>query len=189
MTVTISRAYGAAATAIARKAAEALGYHVLDEELPVVIDVPRSFPEKVMRSLAGGVPEIAAPGAAPEDDVDAMRLQIEERVHAAAAVGNTIVVGRMGAAILAGRTDLLRVYVHAPLAWRIAHLGEVLGYDARRAESEIARVDDARREYARERYRVQWGDLRSYDLVLDTSRFGIDGAAAILVAAVRAAGG
>jgi cytidylate kinase len=36
---------------------------------------------------------------------------------------------------------------------------------------------------------VNWGDWRSFDLVLNTSRFGVDGSAEIIVTSVRSAGG
>lgn len=191
MTVTISRAYGAAAGEIARKAADLVGYRVLDEQLPIVVDIPRSFPERVLRSFAAAVPELTAPAnsADTQDDLDDVRATIETMVRAAADEGDVMIVGRMGAAILAERPDVLRVFVNAPLAWRVAHIADVFGMDARRAEAEVARVDEARRTYARERYRVTWGDPRSYDLMLDTGRFGVDGAAAVLAAAVRAAAG
>jgi cytidylate kinase len=36
---------------------------------------------------------------------------------------------------------------------------------------------------------VTWGDPRIYDLVIDTSRFGVDGTASLIASAVRAAEG
>jgi cytidylate kinase len=95
----------------------------------------------------------------------------------------------MASVVLAGRADLVRVFVQAPLAWRIAHVVESLGVGEAAAREEVARIDEARRTYAREGYRVTWGDPRVYDLVLDSSRFGVEGSADVIVAAVRAAGG
>jgi cytidylate kinase len=34
---------------------------------------------------------------------------------------------------------------------------------------------------------MAWGELRNYDLSVDTARYGVDGAADIIAAAVRAA--
>ena len=203
MIVTISRAYGAGALAVARALAEQLGYRLVDEQLPVVAasrlgtsaDVvetvaerPRGFGERVLEQLGGGVPETAQPPA--NDPVPAQtREAIEEAVREEAAEGDAVIVGRMGSAILAGRPDLLRVFVHAPLAWRVAHVVESLGVSEAAARAEIARIDEARRTYAREGYRVQWGDPRNYDLVVDTSRFGVEGSASVIAGAVRAAAG
>jgi cytidylate kinase len=81
------------------------------------------------------------------------------------------------------------VFVDAPLEWRVAHVVEALGVSEAAARAEIARIDEARRAYARDGYRVAWGDPRAFEVILDTSRFGIEGAASVIVAAVRAAGG
>ncbi|HEX3550420.1 MAG TPA: cytidylate kinase-like family protein [Candidatus Elarobacter sp.] len=203
MIVTVSRAYGAAALAVSRAAAERLGYRLVDEELPVVAaawlgtsaDVvqtvserPRGFGERVLEQLGGGVPEASQPPAADPFPAQA-RQAIEAAVREEATAGDAVILGRMASAILGRRDDVLRVFVHAPLAWRIAHVVTSLGVSEAAARAEIARIDEARRTYAREGYRVTWGDPRSYDLVIDSSRFGVDGGAAVIVAAVRAAGG
>jgi cytidylate kinase len=205
MIVTVSRAYGAAGQAVSRRAAERLGYRLLDEQLDVVVatrlgtspdvvesvgDRPRGFGERVMEQLGGGLPELAQPAVSRDDDLVAERKRgIELAVREAAEAGAVVIVGRMGGAILAARSDVLRVYVSAPVEWRIAHVAESLGLSEAKAKAEIARIDEARRDYAREHYRVSWGDARNYHLVLDTARFGAEGAGDVIAAAVRAAGG
>lgn len=204
MIVTVSRAYGASSLAVVRRAAERLGYRVVHDELPVVAaarlgtsteivesvaDRRPSLGQRVLAELGGGLPETAQPAAPADVDITLQtRRAIEAAVRDAVVGGDAIVVGRMASAILAGRPDLLRVFLHAPLAWRIANVASSLGVGEALARAEIARIDEARRTYAREGYRVTWGDPRNYDLVIDTSRFGIDGAAEVIVAAVRAAG-
>ncbi|GAC1659492.1 MAG: hypothetical protein NVS4B13_04420 [Candidatus Elarobacter sp.] len=203
MIVTVSRAYGASALAICRRVAERLGYRLVDDQLPVVAafhlgtsaDVvqtvaerPRGFGERVLEQLGGGLPEAAQPPA--EDDFPAeTRRAIEQAVRDEAAAGDAVIIGRMGGAVLSGRTDLLRVFLHAPLASRVMHVAESLGIDQAEARAEIARIDEARRTYARTGYRATWGDPRNYDLIVDSSRFGVAGSADVIVAAVRAAGG
>jgi cytidylate kinase len=116
-----------------------------------------------------------------------MRRAIEEAVREEAAAGDAVIVGRMGSVVLGPRPDVLRVFVKASLDWRVAHVAASLGVDDAAARAEIGRIDEARRTYAREGYRVTWGDPRNYDLVVDTSKFEIDGTADVIVAAVRAA--
>lgn len=202
--VTISRAYGASALAVARAVAEQLGYRLVDRELPVLVamrlgtssevvetvqDRPRPFGVRVLEQLGGGMPESAQPAASTDGDLVAeTRRATEEAIREAAAAGNAVFVGRMAGTTLADRTDLVRVFLHAPLALRAAQVADSLGMDEATARTEIARIDEARRTYAKEQYRVSWGDPRNYDLVIDTSRFGVDGSAGIIVAAVRAAG-
>ena len=47
------------------------------------------------------------------------------------------------------------------------------------------KADRERAEYCDSLAEGKWGDAASYDLCLDTRRFGTDGAAALIVAAVR----
>jgi len=203
MIVTISRVYGAGAQAVSRALAQSLGYRLVDDELPVVAasllgtsaDVvqtmaerPRGFGERVLEQLGGGVPEAAQ---LPADDPQPgeLRRAIEDAVREEATSGDAVIVGRMASVILADRPGVLRAFIHAPLAWRIAHVVESLHVGEAEARDEIGRIDEARRTYAREGYRVTWGDPRNYDLVLDSSRFGVAGSAAVIAAAVHAAGG
>ncbi len=201
MIVTVSREYGALSLPVSRLVAEQLGYRLIDEQLPVVAawrlgtsadlvetvsERPRRFGERVLDQLGGGLPEAVQPPASDDFPVET-RHAIEAAVREEAAAGDAVIVGRSAGAILAGRPDLLRVYVHAPLAWRAARVAQSLGIDEGAARAEIARIDEARRAYARVGYRTTPGDARNYDLVVDTSRFGVDGTAAIVVAAARAA--
>lgn len=202
MIVTISRAYGAGAHAIAGALCARLGYALVDEQLPVIAatrlgtsaDVvqtaaerPRGFGERVLEQLGGGIPEAAQPPA--EDPFPSeLRGAIEAAVREEATHGNVVILGRMASVVLAGWPDVVRVFVRAPLDWRIAHVAESLGVSAAAARAEIARIDEARRTYAREGYQVTWGDPRNYDLVVDSARFGVDGSAAVIEAGVRAAG-
>jgi cytidylate kinase len=201
MIVTISREYGALSLAVSRRVAERLGYRLVDEQLPVVAawrlgtsaDVvetvserPRRYGERVLDQLGGGVPEAAQPPDTDDFPVET-RHAIEAAVREEAAAGDAVIVGRAAGAILAGRRDVVRVYLYAPLAWRAARVAQSLAIDEAAARAEIARIDEARRIYAREGYRITSGEAKNYDLVIDTSRFGVDGAADIVVAAVRAA--
>ncbi|MBV8749767.1 MAG: cytidylate kinase-like family protein, partial [Candidatus Eremiobacteraeota bacterium] len=174
----------------------------VDEQLPVVAawrlgtsaeyvetvaERPRKYGERVLEQLGGGVPEAVQPPARDDVSVET-RGAIEGAVREEAAGGDAVIVGRMAGAVLGRRSDVLRVFVHAPLEWRIAHIAESLHVDEATARAEIARIDEASKTYAREGYRVSWNDPRIYDLVLDTARFGVDVSAAIVVAAARALG-
>lgn len=198
MIITISREYGAAGRAVVNGLAEVLGYRLLDEDLPVVVAArlgtsPEAvdaieyqkvgFGQRLLRSLSTAVPEAFQP-ASELDDLNAVtRREIDRLIHEAADADNVIVVGRLGNILLCDRPNVLRVFLTAPLQWRIEHVVESLDCTAAIARAEIARVDGGRRHYAREQYDFDWGDPHYYDLVLDVSRFGVDGAVALIDAA------
>jgi len=204
MIVAISRAYGANGKAVGAAVAADLGYRLVDEELPRLAalrlgtstDVVRGIEdrgvgvgERIALALATAHPETGNAAVLPLDDplVAEYRREVDRLVHESAAAGNVVIVGRFAGAILGARPDLVRVFVRAALPWRIAAVRAALGCDEARARSEIARVDGSRRSFARAAYDLAWGESGSYDAVLDTSRFGVAGTAAVIAAAVRAA--
>jgi CMP/dCMP kinase len=198
--ITISREYGAAGRAITHGLAEKLGYRILDEDLPVVVAArlgtspevvegieyrPVSFGQRLLRSMSAAVPEAFQPSPEVDDlQADAQR-GIGQLINEAADAGNVIVVGRLGNVVLKDRPNVLRVFLTAPLAWRVAQIVEALGLSETAAQAEIARVDHGRRAYARDTYDFDWGDPHYYDLVLDVSRFGVEGSI-VLIDAARA---
>jgi len=196
--ITISREYGAAGRAVTHGLAERLGYRLLDEDLPVVVAArlgtspemvegleyrPAGFGQRLLRSLSTAVPEAFQPAAEVEDLAAVTQREIERLIHEAADAGDVIVVGRLGNVVLRERPNVLRVFLTSPLPWRIQHIMASLGKTEPAARAEIARVDGGRRRYAREQYDFDWGDPHHYDLVLDVSRFGVEGAIAVIDAA------
>ena len=97
-----------------------------------------------------------------------------------------MIVGRGASAILGSRPDVLRVFMYAPRERRIAHVSERTGVSRHVAEAEVERLDRARTAYIRQWYGLTFGDLRNYDLSLDTSKLDVAQSTAAIVAAVQA---
>ena len=206
MIVTISRAYGAAGLAVADGVAAALGYDLLTDDLPGTVAArmgtsaaevtarasqPQSLGERILGGLGAGTPEAVVPAATPlpGDFDEAMRREIERTIRERAAGGDLVILGRNAGSVLADRRDVLRVFLSGARAWRIARLREAFGSSSAEAEADLERVDAARRAFAKERYKIVWGDARFYDCILDVSRFGIPATVDLIVAAVRALAG
>lgn len=204
MIVTISRAYGAAGLVVADGVAAALGYELLTDDLPQAIaerlgysaaevdartSQPQTLTERILGGLGAGTPEAVSPASTPlpGDFDEAMRREIERAIRDRAAPGNLVILGRNAGSVLAGRDDLVRVFLSGARAWRIARLRAAFGLAEHDASADLDRVDAARRAFAKERYKIIWGDARFYDLILDVSRFGVFGAIQLVADAVRAA--
>jgi cytidylate kinase len=202
--VTISREYGAAGLAVADGVARVLHYELVTDDLPAVVAArlgssteevaarvasDASLSERVLTGLGAATPELVSTGAprVGEDFDEDVRREIDATIRERAARGDVVILGRIANAILAGRPNLVRVFLTAPREWRIARLMETFHFSRETAVEEVERTDAARRRVAKDRYAIVWGDPRHYDLILDTSRFGIEGAVGVIVAAVRAA--
>ena len=199
MIITISNRYGCGAIAIAHLVAERLGYAYVDDQLPVVVakrlmtsaaavesaeDAGKSMSERMLLALESGTPELRGKPAASFDE-ECLR-EVQEAVREYASHGNAVIIGRGANAILGRRPDTVRVFMYAPRDWRIHHIMEGHRVDERTAASEVDRIDRARSEYMRIYYSVAWTEPQTYDLCLDTSTFGREGCADIIVRAVEA---
>ena len=197
--ITISNRYGCGAIAIAHLAAERLGYAYVDDQLPVVVakrlmtsaaavesaeNAGKSMSERMLLALESGTPELRGQPAASFDE-ECLR-EVQEAVREYASRGNAVIVGRGANAILGRRPDVVRVFMHAPRDWRVHHIMEGHRVDERTAAAEVDRIDRARSEYMRLYYGVTWTDPENYDLCLDTSTFGREGCADVIVRAVEA---
>lgn len=200
MLITISNRYGCGAIAVAQLAAQRLGYEFVDEQLPVVVakrlntspqavesaeDAGTTVSERMLRALEFGTPELGGRQDAPTFDEEVVR-EVQEAVREYAAHGNAVIIGRGANAILGRRHDIVRVYMYAPRDWRIHHVMEGHGVDERTAAAEVDRIDRARSEYVHIYYGLKWTDPGNYDLAIDTSTFGVEGSADIIVRAVGA---
>ncbi|HEV7179171.1 MAG TPA: cytidylate kinase-like family protein [Candidatus Baltobacteraceae bacterium] len=199
MIVTISNQHGSGAVSVAQNAARALGYTLVDRQLPVVVakrlrisaqesrsvdETGRSLGARFLSGLELSTPEVAGASATPTFD-DAYIVEVQKAVRDYAARGNVVIVGRAAGVILGRRRDVLRVFMHAPREWRIERMSVDLEIDARVAAAEVDRVDKARAAHLRDWYGAAFGDSGLYDLSIDTSSFGIEASAEIIAGAVR----
>ncbi|MDQ6930206.1 MAG: cytidylate kinase-like family protein [Candidatus Eremiobacteraeota bacterium] len=197
--VTISNEYGCGAHEIARAAAAELGFRFIDKELPVVVakrlqtspdvvdaseDTSRNLGERLIFGLEAGTPELASATETTASFDQDLRKAVAQAVREFAEPGNVVLFGRGSNAILGRRDDVLRIFMHAPRAWRIAHIIAAGNVDQKTATSEVDRIDKARRTHMRENYDVDWGDPSYYDLSIDTAHFGPERARALIAAAV-----
>ena len=198
--ITVSHQYGAGAIAVATRAAELLGYELVDRQLPVVVakrlsitpeeieaveDSGRSLGERLLSSLEMSTPEVTAQNFGETFD-EAYVREVQNAVREYAAHGNVIIIGRASALVLGRRPDVLRTFMHAPREWRIEHIANSWNVSEKAAAQEIDRMDRARRAHLRDWYGAELGNPETHDLAIDTSSFSVEGSAQIIVAAVRA---
>lgn len=200
--VTISNEYGSGALAVARRVAEVLGYEFVDRQLPVVVakrlhiapetvdaneDAALTLGERLLSGLELATPELAESSTVAPLDEELVQA-VRDAVRDYAARDNVVILGRGAGVILGPGADVLRVFMHAPREWRIAHLMEATRAGRKSVETEVDRIDRARVAYIRSWYGAAFGDSRIYDLCIDASRFAHAASAALIVEAVRARG-
>lgn len=85
-----------------------------------------------------------------------------------------VIVGRCADYVLAGRKNVMRVFVYAEHDACVKNIMEKYGWDAKRAEREIERIDKERSAYYRYYTGHNWDNARNYDLCLNSSELGYE---------------
>jgi cytidylate kinase len=108
-------------------------------------------------------------------------------LHLAAYEGKVIFVGR-GAHLLLPRETGLMVRLTAPRASRLAAIQERENLDPAEAERLLDQLEAARAAFIRRHFHREPDDPTQYDMVLDSSVFGIDGCVELIVRALELRG-
>ena len=80
-----------------------------------------------------------------------------------------MIVGRAADHVLKDRSNVVRVFIHAPIPYRINRVMEVYKDSLREAKRNIRRSDKARASYYRHISGKRWGEPDNYELTIDSS--------------------
>ena len=199
--LTVSHQYGSGGSQIARALGERLQWPVWDKEIVRKIATEYQLPEldvedkderaaSVMEKLVGvlGIGGFAtAYSMLPPRWMDDERLLHMTRtiVEEIARTGRAIIVGRGGNHILAGRPRTLHVFIFAPLEARVRRVSEVEKFTRPEAERRVAGMDRLRTDYVRGFYHADWRDPTHYNLTIDSSVWGDEATAELILAALE----
>jgi len=205
MIITISRQFGSGGSEVAERVAKALDWQLVDNELVEQVasragmspeEVARreerapSFVERLTRTLAAQNPELVPPQGGTVRDIEEQNLVrvTESVVSELARHGRVVFVGRAAPAVIGLQADALHVKLVAARNFRAERIRERFGLSAEEAERQLDAVDGQRARYHKEYYQRNWADPLNYHLIINTGLLGLDGAADIILAAVRRAG-
>lgn len=183
--ITISREFGSEGSAIAEKAAKALGYHLAD----------KNSIEKILSEY--GLMEFdrmydSIPGFWDRFDAHKMERRailidmLNKTIVALAGHGNMIIVGRGGFAVLSDLADVLHVRIQAPMHLRTHRVMELPDIaEPSRAEIVVQENDRLQKGFVESIYGVHWDSVKNFDLVIDTGKITMDSAVAWIVEAAK----
>ncbi len=133
----------------------------------LVVRVLEGLGEGATTAIGGGpmwVPDDSSELARSYD----LRSLIVETIRETATRGDVVIVAHAASFALAGRPDLLRVFVTAPVETRAQRLAQLPELDEDHAEREIKRSDAARADYLKRFYGVDRELPTHYDLVVNS---------------------
>lgn len=194
--ITISRQYGSGGHAVGEQVAKKLGVAFYDSNLIDITAKESGFtPEyvkeheqKLTNSLLYKLYKqnyaYVNDSIPPQD----MLFMVQTRViRDIAARESCVIVGRCADYILKGHPNSFNVFVHANNAFRMSRVITEYGADPEDAEKEMEKKDKERENYNEHYTGRKWADLKDYDLTIESSLFGIDITAAMIIDARRKA--
>ncbi|MGI8902835.1 MAG: AAA family ATPase [Solirubrobacteraceae bacterium] len=202
--VALSAAYGAGGERIGRALAQRLGVPFVDRAIPaqvatrlaVPFDDAQAHDEQASaglleRMLSGFIgQDSGTPAALPAATAssDGFRSAAEAVLHAAAATGEGVLLGRAAVIVLRDDHRVLRVRLDGPAARRADQAMRRGEIDQDTAARRLRRLDRTHAAYVRHFYGVELADPSLYHVVLDSTAISIDACVDVLaIAAVSLA--
>ena len=195
MIITIGRQFGSGGHQVGRKLAKELGLKIYDKELLKLVaeesgiceKVLENYDEKPTSSLMYSIvmdvyPSMNYVGTTLNQQIyqaqyDAIR-RLGERE-------SCVIVGRGADYILRDCKDLTSVFVHAPLDFRVKRVAEFEHITEAKARDMVIKADKKRASFYNFQTEKKWGAVDSYNLAVDTSDLGIDGAVKLIQQYIR----
>ena len=178
--ITISREFGSGGRTIGKKVAEKLGIPCYDAEIIQEMAKETGFAPDYVKEAGEYAPGSFLSAAfsnrmfGPTNE-DILWEHQYKVITELAEKGPCVIVGRCADYILAGRPDVVRVFVHADKDFCLEQAMKVDSLPEQEVEKKIAEIDDYRARYYKHHTGHDWYDARNYDLSLNSGVLGFDG--------------
>ncbi len=197
--ITIGREYGSAGRQIGMALAAELGIKCYDKELLALAAKDSGLTEELFHThdekptnsfLYSLVMDTYSMGYSTPSFID---MPLNQRVFMAqhdsikklAESESCIIVGRCADYALKNHPACITVFIKAEMDAKIKRIMRLYGYNENKARDLIVKTDKKRANYYNFYSNKKWGDSRSYDLCIDSSKLGIDGTVVMLKAYVK----
>ncbi|MGE4484001.1 MAG: AAA family ATPase [Oscillospiraceae bacterium] len=196
--ITISREFGSGGRLIGKKLAERLGINCYDRELIEKVseesglspEFIENFETNATTSLIYGLlaSTHTASGAFIPYDVtigDRAFFAQSAIIRSIASKESCVIIGRCADYILRSQPSCVNVFIRADMEDKMQRAEMIYGMTDKNLSDRIARIDKGRANYYRHYAGTSWGSLRLYDLCINTSISGIDGAVDTILSFIK----
>lgn len=187
--ITIARQHGSGGRLIGECLAKKMGIAYYDKELisltakktGFAMDFVKEVEEKQTSSFLYSIYAAATVPSVYEQARNAQFSVIRELAEK----GPCVIVGRAADSILRGNPNCVRVFIHAPMEERIRRARDDYKEPMDNPEKAILKKDKSRAAFYNTYSEYPWGDIRNYDMALNSS-IGIEKSADIILEYVKA---
>lgn len=182
--ITIAREHGSAGKYIGQLVAQQLGIPCYYKEMTALAARESGLAKEFISNLNSNENAVMKELYLSTNVVQQAIVAQDKVIKKIADTGACVIVGRAADYVLRDRENVLRVFIHAPKAYRVKKVMEMYGDSEQAGRKSIARSDAARAAYYQSISGLEWGDIHQYELCVDSS-IGTEETAAIICDYVR----
>lgn len=161
LVISISREHGTNGKEIARKVAENLDLKFYDKEEMKKYAIKHSFASN--EHTDDELYKFYLSLDAEKDSI----IKQSEIIKSIAAEENCVIVGRASDYILKDNPNLIKIFLYAPLEYRINKVKEIYKDSYQEAKKHIVESDNSRASYYEVISNQVWGNVKNYDLCIN----------------------
>lgn len=186
--VAIGREYGSDGHNIAKKLAEELGIGYYDRKIlddiaerkNIKIEYLEKYDEEPIKIF--GSRSVDARACSYSNSIEEIIANIQfDYIREKADEGESfVIVGRCAEEILRSREGLISIFILGDFNDKVKRMSEKFKISEREAVAKIKRHDKSRKKYHNFHAEGKWGDSRTYDLCINSSKLGFEKTVEIL---------
>ncbi len=186
--IAIGREFGSGGHKIAKKLAEELGLDFYDrrmlddlaERKNIKIEFLEKYDEEPRKFF--GARSVDARTKSYSNSIEEIIAEMQfEYIREKAEKGESfVIVGRCAEEVLKDKKCLISIFILADFEDKVKRTMEKFGIDEKEAIAKNKRHDKTRKKYHNVHSDGKWGDSRTYDICVNSSRLGLDGTVDIL---------
>lgn len=183
--ITVGREFGSGGHIIAAKLAEHFGIQFLDSNILAEVAKKSNTSEEYLKKYDESARNLffsrTVNGFSNSPEEIIAQMQFDYIKHKADAGESFVVIGRCADYILRENPALVRVFVLGDTEAKIKRTAEREGISEEKAKIRMEQADKRRKYFHNTHSENKWGDSRSYDITVNSSKLGLDSTVELLI--------
>lgn len=183
--ITVGREFGSGGHIIAVKLAEHFGIQLLDSNILAEVAKKSNAREEYLKKYDESARNLffsrTVNGFSNSPEEIIAQMQFDYIKQKADAGESFVVIGRCADYILRENPALVRVFVLGDTEAKIKRTAEREGISEEKAKIRMEQADKRRKYFHNTHSENKWGDSRSYDITVNSSKLGLDSTAELLI--------
>lgn len=183
--ISVGREFGSGGHIVAANLAKHFGLPLLDSNILADIAKENNTSEEYLRKYDESARNLffsrTVNGFSNSPEEVIAQMQFDYIKKKADAGESFVVIGRCADWVLRDNPALVRIFILGDMPAKIARTAERENITADKAKSLIEQADKRRKYFHNTHSDNKWGDSRSYDITVNSSKLGIDGTTELLI--------